>query len=162
MIYPSQGGSNNPGPFTHNKKNDDIYKYTKVLSREYDYDWQKKENYKDKCETQEHAIDMWIARLCYADYVIGSSKKNFEQEVLKPVLNGFDFGDINHSSELYSKFMLFISEQVTKWRKSFFSPRLDHTGCKSPVSVQADKGRNVHRTKQFTSVVAIVPECPSW
>ena len=34
VIYPSQGGSDTPGRFTYNIKNDDIYKSTKVLSRE--------------------------------------------------------------------------------------------------------------------------------
>ena len=35
VIYPSQGDSHNPGRFTHNIKNDDIYKCTKVLSRDF-------------------------------------------------------------------------------------------------------------------------------
>ena len=70
----------------------------------------------------ENAIGMLIARLCYIDYLIGSSKINFEQEIWKSVLNGFDVDDINHSSELYSKFMPF----------RFFSSRLEHTWCKPP------------------------------
>ena len=102
VINPSQGGSHTPGRFTYNIKNDDIYKSTKVLSRDFhnlkalvkrhfenedhlkNYcDWQKKEIYKDKCETPEPAVGMRIARLCYAGYLIGSSKRNFEQEILK-------------------------------------------------------------------------------
>ena len=34
VTYPSQGGSGNPGRFTYNIKNDDIYNSTKVLSRD--------------------------------------------------------------------------------------------------------------------------------
>ena len=34
---------------------------------------------------------------------------------------------------------------------------LKNTGFKPPVNVQADKGTNYHRTRQFTSVVTIVP-----
>ena len=56
--------------------------------------------------------------------------------------------------------MPFVSEQVTERLKSFFSSRLDHTGFKPPVNFQADKGTNVHRSRQFTSVVIAVPESP--
>ena len=180
-YIPSQGGSHTPGRFKYNIKNDDIYKSTKVLSRDFrnlkthvkrhfenevhlknDFDWQKQENYKGKCETQEHADGMRIARLCYIGYLTGSSKRNFEEEILKSVLNGLDVGDINHSSELYSNFMSFVSEQVTEMLKSFFSSRLDHTGCKPPFNLQADKGANVHKTRQFTTVVTVVPEFPKW
>ena len=56
--------------------------------------------------------------------------------------------------------MLLVSEQVTERLKSFFSSRLDHTGFKLPVNLQADKGTNVHRTRQFTSVVTVVLESP--
>ena len=110
VINPSQGGSHTPGRFTHNIKNDDIYKSTKVLSRDFrnlkthvkrhfenevylknDCDC-KSETGEGKCETREHAVGMRIARLCYAGYLIGSSKRNFEQETLKSVLNGLDVG----------------------------------------------------------------------
>ena len=103
---------------------------------------------------------MRIARLCYAGYLIASSKRNFEQEILKSVLDGLDVGDINHSSELYSNFMPFVSEQVTETLTSSFSSRLDHTGCKPPVNLQVDKETNVHRTRQFTSVVTVAPASP--
>ena len=43
---------------------------------------------------------------------MGLSKTNFEQEIVKFVLNGLDVGDMKHCSELYSKFMLFASERV--------------------------------------------------
>ena len=163
-----------PGSFTHNNKNDDIYKSTKALSwyfvylrtrvkRHFEnkvllkngYDWKENENYKGICE---HAISMQIVGLCYASYLIESSKMNFEQEILKSVLKGLDVGDINHSPELYSKFMLFASEQVIEQLQSFFSSRLDHIGCKPPVNLQADKVANVHRTRQFTPVATFVPE----
>ena len=111
---------------------------------------------------QEHAVGMQIARLCYACHLIGSSKRNFEQEILKSVLNGLNVGDINHSSEFYSNFMPFISEQVNERLKSFFSSRLDHTGFKPPVNLQMGKDINVHRTRQFTFVVTVVTSLPNW
>ena len=45
------------------------------------------ENYTGKCETREQGVGMRIARLCYTGYLTGSSKKNFEREILKSVLN---------------------------------------------------------------------------
>ena len=85
VIYPSQGGSHIPGHFTNNIENDDIYKSTKVLSPDFrnlkthikrhfqnevhlknDCNWQKKENYKGKCETQEHMQSVCRSR----DYVM--------------------------------------------------------------------------------------------
>ena len=56
--------------------------------------------------------------ICYTGYLIGSSKINFEQKFLKFVLNGLDVGDINNSTELYSKFMPFVFQQVIEWFKS--------------------------------------------
>ena len=96
-----------------------------------------------------------------AGYLIESSKRNFEQEILKSVFNGLDVGEINHSQKFYSNFMPFVSQQVTERLKSFFSSRLDHTGFKPPVNLQVDKVINVHRTRQFTSVVTVVPNLPN-
>ena len=64
----------------------------------------KKEIHKGKCERREHAVSMRIVRLCYAVYLIGSSKSNFEQETLKSVLNGLDVGDMTTCREIFSTF----------------------------------------------------------
>ena len=84
VIYPSQGGSHTPGRFTYDIKNDDIYKPTKVLSRDFPYlkthvkhhfdnvhlendcDFQKKEIYNGKCKTRQHAVGMRMLCRCYA------------------------------------------------------------------------------------------------
>ena len=72
------------GRFTYNIRNDDIYQSTKVLSQDFlnlkthvkhhfengvhlklDYDWQEKENYKGKCETENmQQYAMRIVILC--------------------------------------------------------------------------------------------------
>ena len=120
------------------------------------YDWQEKENHKSKCEIREHGAGKRIATLCrLPNWVI---QRNFEQEILKSVLNRLDIGDINHSPKLYPNFIPFVSEQVTEQLHSFFGSRLDHTGCKPPVNLQADKETNFHKTRQFTSAVTAIPE----
>ena len=55
----------------------------------------------------------------------------------------------------------FFSEQVTERLKGFFNSRLDHTGFKPPVNLQADKGKNIHRTRQSKSVVQVFPNFPN-
>ena len=131
VIYPSQGSSHILGRFIYIINNDDIY--TKVPSTYFcnlktrvkhhllkrsspknECDWHKKQNNKGKCETCDSGISMRITRLRYAGCLIGLSKINFEQEISKFVLKGLDVGDINHTSKLYSKLMLFISQQVTE------------------------------------------------
>ena len=177
VISPRQGGAHTPGRFSYDISHDDMYISTKITSREFrnlktvirrhfenDFhqhnvkEWEKIQVFEGRRETRVHSIGMRIARLCYSGYQIGSSKRNFEQEVYKSVLNGVDLGDINHSKQFYSDFMPYVSKEITSKMKTYFESRLDQTGLKPPVNVQDDKGTNCHRTRQFTSVVTIVPD----
>ena len=63
-----------------------------------------KEDANEAFKSRVHEVGMRIARICYAGYKGGSSKRNFEQEILKAVLNGCDLGDINHSDQFPRKF----------------------------------------------------------
>ena len=38
---------------------------------------------------------------------------------------------------------------------------MKQTGFKPPINVQADKGTNCHRTRQFTSLITIIPGSPA-
>jgi hypothetical protein len=55
-----------------------------------------------------YEVGMRIARNCYDAYKGGRSKRNFEQEILKAVLNGCDMGDINHLDQFPRKFRPFV------------------------------------------------------
>ena len=70
-------------------------------------------------------------------------------------------GDINHSKEFPVLFRPFVVAQVSQRLTKYFGTRLEQTGFNPPVNIQADKGTNYHRTRQFTSVVTIVPDSPS-
>ena len=70
-------------------------------------------------------------------------------------------GDINHNNEFPSLFRPFVTAQVSQRLTKYFETRLEQTGFNPPVNVQADKGTNYHRTRQFTSVVTIVPDSPA-
>ena len=54
-----------------------------------------------------------------------------------------------------------VSNEVSGRVKKFFESRLEHTGFRPSLNIQADEGTNFHRTRQFTSVVTIVPESPN-
>ena len=80
---------------------------------------------------------------------------------MKATLNGTDVGDINHSEEFSPKYRPFVAAGVNRSLSNFFKTRLEKTGFKPPVNLQAAKGINYHRTRQFTYVVAIVPGSPT-
>ena len=113
VISPRQGGAHTPGRFSYDISHDDMYISTKITSREFrnlktvirrhfenDFhqhnvkEWEKIQVFEGRRETRVHSIGMRIARLCYSGYQIGSSKRNFEQEVYKSVLNGVVLGGI--------------------------------------------------------------------
>lgn len=180
VIHPSQGGAHVPGRFSYDLLHDETYRSTNVTTQEFRNlkksikrhigneihtdavrEWEETQKYDARRETRVHSIGMRIARLCYAGYQVGTSKRNFEEDVYKSVLNGVDLGDINHSKEFYSDYMPYVSKAVSGRVKIFFESRLEQTGFSPPLNVQADKGTNCHRTRQFTSVITIVPESPN-
>ena len=55
-------------------------------------------------------------------------------------------------------FQPFVAEQVHSWTKKKLSSRMKQTGFLPSINVQADKGTNIRRTRQFTSVITIVPD----
>ena len=50
--------------------------------------WKAKENAKEVFKKTEYEVGMRIARISYAGYKAESSKRNFEQEIIKSVVNG--------------------------------------------------------------------------
>ena len=103
---------------------------------------------------------MRIARLCYSIYKDGSSNRSLG-EILKVALNGVDVGDINHSKAFPVKYRPFVAAEITQNLLKFLSTRMEQAGFKPPINVQADKGTNCLRTRQFTSSITIVPGSPA-
>ena len=120
--------------------------------------WEREESARCSRETRSHSIGMQIAQICYAGYKTGMSGREYEKEILKAKLNGLDVGDINHSKEFYFNFRSYVASEVRNCLKTYFTSRLQPTGFLPPVNVQADKGTNCHRTRQFTSVITVVPD----
>ena len=108
---------------------------------------------RSKHETRQYAIGMRIARLCYSIYKDGSSNRSFEREILKAALNGVDVGGINHSKDFPVKYRQFVAAEVYQNLLKFLNTRMEQAGFKPPINVQA----NCQRTRQFTSLITIVP-----
>ena len=123
--------------------------------------WKQKEDANEAFKSRVHEVGMRIARICYAGYKGGSSKRNFEQEILKAVLNGCDMGDINHSDQFPRKFRPFVKREIRNRTKKFLNSRLEQTGFEPALNISADKGTNVHRSRQFTTVKTCVPDSPN-
>ena len=102
-------------------------------------------------------IGMRIARICYDIYQTGGSVRSYEKEILKSSLNGLDIGDLNHSRRFIGNFRPYVAKEIQNRTKKFFNTRLEQTGFRPPLNIAADKGTNVHRTRQFTIVITIVP-----
>lgn len=112
-------------------------------------------------EARNIQIGMRIGRICYSIYQEGQSKRYFEKEIVKAVKNGTDLGDLNHSKNFVEKFRPYVSKEVNKRTKAFLNTRLLQTGYRPPLNIQADKGTNVHRTRQFMSVITVIPDSDS-
>ena len=175
VTRPRLPGAHSPGHFSYDISKDEIFSQTGVTTREFrnlrshlkrHFEHQDhcktvklieiERSEKEKMETREFSVGMRISRICYAMYKCGSSKRDFEAEILKAVINGADLGNINHK-EFPTLFRPYVADEVNKSLSSFFQSRLKCTGFKPPVNVQADKGTNCHRTRQFTSLITIVP-----
>ena len=123
--------------------------------------WKKSHDEKRALVKRNHEVGMRIARICYVEYREGNSKRHFETEVLKAALNGTDLGDLNHSDQFPRKFRPFVKSEIHERTKTFFNSRLEQTGFKPALNISADKGTNVHRSRQFTTIKTCVPDSPN-
>ena len=74
--------------------------------------WKAADDEKKAIVKRNHDVGMRIARICYVEYKEGNSKRHFETEILKAVLNGVDMGDINHSDQFMRKFRPCVRREI--------------------------------------------------
>ena len=103
-------------------------------------------------------IGMRCGRIAYAGFKKGSSYRTFETNVLISVQNGLDMGEINNSKNFPEKFLPHVTKEVNKLVGEFFQNRLKQTGLLPAMNFQAGKGTNVHRSRQFSTVVVVFPD----
>ena len=114
---------------------------------------------KEKIKMQRnYEIGMRCGRIAYSGFKKGSSYRTFETNVLLAVQNGLDMGEINNSKNFPEKFLPHVTKEVNKLVGEFFQNRLKQTGFLPAMNIQADKGTNVHRSRQFTTAVVVVPD----
>ena len=177
-------GANNPGQFAVNMEDDDIHvneedehtkqtrkflnlkgsirKHFKTIPHNKNWEaWKAADDEKKAIVKRSYDVGMRIARICYVEYKEGNSKRHFETEILKAVLNGVDMGDINHSDQFVRKFRPFVRREIHEKTKQFLNSRLEQTGFYPAMNISADKGTNVHRSRQFTTAKCCVPNSPN-
>ena len=70
-------------------------------------------------------------------------------------------GDLNHSDQFPRKFRPFVKREIHNRTKKFLNTKLEQTGFEPALNISADKGTNVHRSRQFTTVEACIPDSPN-
>ena len=100
---------------------------------------------------------MRIGRIAYDSYQEGFSRRMFAKEILKATLNGCDMGDYNNSHYFFDEFRKQVAKEVKKSVHFFLHNKTKQTGFLPPLNIQADKGTNVHRSRQFTTCAAVMP-----
>ena len=70
-------------------------------------------------------------------------------------------GDLNHSDQFPRKFRTFVRNEIHTKTKQFFNSRLEQTGFEPAINISADKGTDVHRSRQFRTAKACVPNSPN-
>ena len=166
-------GSRIPGQFDVNIEEEDLdnskegedkrkqvfYNLKKSLKRHFENTlhtenweaWNKKNEEEKAFKKRNYEVGMRIARICYVDYKEGNSKRHFEKEILKADMNGCDMGDLNHSDQFPRKFRPFVKDEINGKLKTFFNS----------LNIAADKGTNVHRSRQFTTAKTCIPNSPN-
>ena len=119
---------------------------------------QKQDEDRVKFQFRNQSIGMRLARFCYTGYKKGRSYADYEDEILQAVKNGLDVGDINHSKDFPMQFRPFVAAEIHSRTTSFMITRSKKTGLLPPLNICADKGTNFHRTRQFITVVTVVPD----
>ena len=109
-------------------------------------------------QEEEEAICMSISRIAYDSYQEGFSRRMFEKQILKATLNGCDMGDYNNSHYFFDEFRKHVAEEVQKSVHFFLHNKTKQTGFLPPLNIQADKGTNVHQSRQFTTCAAVMPD----
>ena len=54
--------------------------------------------------------------------------------------------------------MAYVATEVNQCLLRFFERQSEQIGFPSPAKVQADECTNYHRTRQFTSLITVVPD----
>ena len=108
-----------------------------------------KANLQFKEDTRNKMVALRISRIAYFLLKSGRPDTDFTSHIYLHSANGSDVGDINHSAQYPSKFLVHVTTVLENQLKSFLSSRLDQTGHKPPTKVVADKATWQHQTRQL-------------
>ena len=100
---------------------------------------------------------MNLGNICMKNYKLGRPYTDYEADVLLLEKSGAIVGELNHSRKFPAAFRSCVKKAVHNRVCKFFSTPLDCTGHLPPLAVSADKATFKHRSRQFLSVVTVIP-----
>ena len=104
-----------------------------------------------------HQAGMNCGRLCIKNYHLGRPYSDYEYDVLMLKMSGAVVGELNHSRKFPAAFRGSVCQVVNSRVRRFVQTPLVQTGHLPPVGISADKGTYKHRSRQFLSLVTIMP-----
>ena len=113
-----------------------------------------------KYSTRLHDVGMKVGRVAYHVCHSTLSFASFETELMLQNLNGVDIGDTNHSKIFARSLLPHFASKIDLRLKKFITTRLPQTGHIPAMNTSADKATYKHRTRQFVSLVTIIPDSP--
>ena len=118
---------------------------------------EEKEKEADRLKSKTYHAGMNLGRACMQSYLLGRPYTDYESNVLLLKMSGAEVGELNHSRMFPAAFRTYVSKVVNRRVKTYLQSPLEQTGHLPPVCISADKGTYKHRSRQFLSVVTIMP-----
>ena len=100
---------------------------------------------------------MNLGRVCMKNYLLGRPYLDYKKDVLVLKMSGAVVGEMNHSRMFPAAFRSSVKHVVHKRVKKFLQTPMKQTCHLPPVGISADKGTYKHRSRQFLSIVTVVP-----
>ena len=124
-------------------------------------DREEKERLANELHNRNHQAGLNCGRLCMKNYHLGRPYSDYEYDVLMLKMSGSVVGELNHSRKFPAVFRSSVCKIVNKRSNNFIQTPLIQTGHLPCVGVSADKGTYKHRSRQFVSIVVLIPGGPN-
>ena len=118
---------------------------------------EERERLSSELRSKNHQAGLNLGRICMKNYHLGRPYTDYEYDVLMLKKSGAVVGELNHSRKFPPAFRASVCKAVNRRVVKFIKTPLDQTGFLPPVGISADKGTYKHRSRQFLSVVVIMP-----
>ena len=113
----------------------------------------------NKIKTKNYKAGLNIGRTCMKLYIKGRPYTDFETDMINLKIAGApNVGELHHSRKFPAEFRPFVSTVIKGRVEKYITTNLLQTGHLPPIALSADKATYKHRSRQFLSIVTIVPD----